>query len=530
MENPLVYQITQLLRWTNISFDKEELAFQIQSHPSFPSLHAVTGILEHFNIDNVALDVPQTEEVLNQLPDTFLAQMELEGDQLFAVIVNKGEKVDALISSKRKESFTIPQFLEKFTGIIVAIEKNEEVPVLKRPTKLLEISLSVILGLLLVTLIFLSNSSISQISYLALSVLGAFISGIILKKEFGLQTDIGDALCIGSSDKADCNAVLSSKGATFGNTKLSDISWVYFVSLSITTVISIILNSGFTILLAVSILATPVIIYSVFYQYTFAKAWCILCLIVAGIIGIQAMLALYLYTGVLDMSFNATILIIFAIIFLSIYLIWSTFSLKFKEYLSLKKTKLDYFKFKRNFELFKTMLFKSPSIDYKLPNVSEIILGDKNAPLSIVIVTSPFCKHCKSVHTLVENILQSKGDQIAITIRFNVNTNEKENVLYKIIGRLTEIYHEEDSDTCLKAMHEIYEGQTPENWFASWGNYKNTSTYDPILNSQNRWCLDRNIHFTPCILIEGRTFPKEYDRQDLKLFIDDLIEMHASHK
>ena len=43
-----------LLRKNGIQFDKDEFLFQIQSHPSYPSLHSITGVLEHFNIDNIA--------------------------------------------------------------------------------------------------------------------------------------------------------------------------------------------------------------------------------------------------------------------------------------------------------------------------------------------------------------------------------------------------------------------------------------------------------------------------------------------
>ena len=50
MKSPLSLIVKKLLSKNAISFDKKELDFQIQSHPSYPSLHAITGVLDHFNI------------------------------------------------------------------------------------------------------------------------------------------------------------------------------------------------------------------------------------------------------------------------------------------------------------------------------------------------------------------------------------------------------------------------------------------------------------------------------------------------
>jgi hypothetical protein len=66
----------QLLKKNNIFFDKNELVFQIQSHPSYPSLYAVTDVLEHFNIDTIVAEVPKSLETLLELPACFLAQIE----------------------------------------------------------------------------------------------------------------------------------------------------------------------------------------------------------------------------------------------------------------------------------------------------------------------------------------------------------------------------------------------------------------------------------------------------------------------
>jgi len=126
LKNSIIYQVQQLLSRNKIVFDKEELSFQIQSHPSYPSIHAVTGVLDHFNIDNLALDVPSTKEVFLQLPTDFLGQIKTDKGDDFAIITKKKETIVAHFSSKDKRILSQNEFLHQFTGVLVAVENDNQ--------------------------------------------------------------------------------------------------------------------------------------------------------------------------------------------------------------------------------------------------------------------------------------------------------------------------------------------------------------------------------------------------------------------
>ena len=126
MQDTLFILVQRLLKSNKIPFDKDELAFQIQSHPSYPSLHAITGVLDHFNIENVAADVPANKETLVQLPDCFLAQINTEKGKDLVIVDRKKQDYFVYNSENKKEKHTEQEFIEKFTGIIVAVEKTEE--------------------------------------------------------------------------------------------------------------------------------------------------------------------------------------------------------------------------------------------------------------------------------------------------------------------------------------------------------------------------------------------------------------------
>ncbi|MEO9571151.1 MAG: vitamin K epoxide reductase family protein [Polaribacter sp.] len=523
MKDTLFLLVQNLLLKNRISFDKKELSFQIQSHPSYPSLHAITGVLDHFNLENVAAEVPINVETLLQLPDCFIAQINtVNGTDL--VLIER-EKLDYIIynSSSEKEKVTESGFLEKFTGIILVVEKNED-----QKSKLFEanqinkvfyFSTIVLLGVVFV----LSKPTIISSIYFLLALIGTVISISVFNQELGVQNTIGNAFCSSSNEKKDCDAVLSSKGATiFKNYKLSDLSLIYFLGLAISTFLFSIGNISLEIVYIISLLALPITIYSIYYQYKIVKKWCFLCLSIVGILLLQG--SIFFFTKKTNIVFLFDKLIITSFSFSLIFTIWSYIKPKYIELLDGKKIKIDAVKFKRNFNLFSTLLHQSQKIETKIVGASEIVFGNETSKLSIVVITNPFCGHCKPVHQIIEDILKKYNKEVKITIRFNINIDDRESDVVKITSRLLDIYNIKGKEDCLAAMGEIYGGLSPKNWLDKRKETDTAQTYISVLEKEKEWSKENAINFTPEILINGKSFPKEYDRSDLIYFIEDLYE------
>ena len=520
MKDNLIYLTTLILKKNKILFDFKELSFQIQSHPSYPSLHTVTGVLDHFNIDNIAANVSVTSETLAQLPDCFIAQIRND-NQKDLVLVQKIKLAYVVYTSvSKKQKVTKNEFLEKFTGIIVAVEKADEAAFTERNlTKLKYLSAGL---LCLLGSFFLSRNSLNiyPIIYLCLSFIGVIASVAILKQELGLKTTIGDAFCSGTDEKKDCDAVLSSKGAeVIKGHKLSDFSILYFSGLTILTFIQI---SNPVLSFSISLLAIPITIYSLYYQYAVIKKWCLLCLSIVGILWAQALFPIFTEIYIQDFEINS--ILVFGVVAFAVILLWDNITPLFTEVHHLRKEHLKNVKFKKNYTLFESLLKKFPKINTQIETNNEIIFGNKESCLEIIIITSPFCGHCKPIHIMVESLLKRHNDQVKIIIRFNVNTLNKEGDLVKITSRLLEINSTKGEKECLLAMGDIYNEQKPNSWFKKWGecNKKEISILE--LEKQSSWCLKHAINFTPEILINGQSFPKEYERTDLVYFIEDLHE------
>jgi len=519
----LSYQVQQLLKSNNISIDSDELTFQIKSHPTYPSLHAVTGVLDHFSIENLALDIPKTPETLAQLPKTFLAQVIIDKQKQFAVISKTKYGYQLIIELKKKKQLSSTEFLKSFTGIILVIDKDES-NYNEDKIKFQSIATGLMLGtvILLATTLFSTQTEVINYLLFSISAIGLVFSLAIFKQEQGESTIIGNSFCATTTDKNSCNTVLSSKGANiYKDLKLSDTSLIYFIGLTLSIFLLTISNNGVFIPQIISFIALPVVVYSIYYQARILKKWCLLCLSIATLLCANATLSAIFYQP----EYNLKSLFIVLLAFSSTTLFYLSQSKILKDYKSLIKMKIEYFKFKRNFDLFKTQLEKEQAIETKIPLENEIRLGNANSNLQITIITNPLCGHCKPVHELVKGILSTYPKSAKLVVRFNVNPHNPKSISTQIATRLLEIHEENGIKSCLEAMHEIYSDATPTEWLNEWGTCSKPNFYLPILKSQFNWCAENNINFTPQILINGKSYPKIFDRQDLIYFIEDLEEL-----
>ncbi|MDG5492528.1 thioredoxin domain-containing protein [Psychroserpens sp. SPM9] len=523
MKDALSYLVQQLLKKNKINVDFDELAFQIQSHPTYPSLHAITGVLDHFNIENLAIDVPKTNEVVQQLPNTFLAQIDIDSQKQFAIVTKLKDRLKLILNSKDKKVLSQSEFLNQFTGIVLAVDKEDTQ--LNTPTshvKSIVVKSAFVLSILLIGFLFLkTNPNLISTLFFLLSLIGLYVTTNIIKQERGEVSVLGDAFCATVTEKKNCNAVLSSKGATIiKDVKLSDLSLIYFTALALSTFLLSLNNNTIFIPKLIGLLALPITLFSLYYQVAVIKKWCYLCLAIVGIIWIQAGLSLTHFTP----NYELTSILITSLSFTSITAFWLLESQTRKDNKSLQQTKVSYFKFKRNFEIFSDQLLKSKVIDTHINDLSEIVFGNPKSNLNITIITNPLCGHCKQVHTLLEQIIHRYPQSAKLTVRFNINPKDPEAITTKITSRLLEIYNNDGELTCLKAMHDIYGDFSTEAWLTKWHQCTEPQTYISILQEEYSWCMKHAINFTPELLINGQSYPKAFDRDDLIYFIEDLQE------
>ena len=276
-------------------------------------------MLDHFNIENVAADIPTNVETLLQLPDCFIAQINTDQGNDLVSIEKKGPNYTIFNTENKKEKISEENFLKKFTGIIVAVEQNENETQISESSNIGKYITLTTIVLLASFVAYQNTTSWYTVIFLLLSIIGIITSIAIIKQELGLKTTLGDAFCSGGDDKKDCDAVLTSKGAeVFKGYKLSDFSILYFTGLSLLTFFQI---SNPAISFTISLFAIPVTLYSLYYQYAVVKKWCLLCLSIVAVLWIQALVPIFTNTYLTDfITFDFVVL---GLIALSTIVAWS---------------------------------------------------------------------------------------------------------------------------------------------------------------------------------------------------------------
>ncbi|MBI9053930.1 MAG: hypothetical protein JEY96_08950 [Bacteroidales bacterium] len=521
MKNSLFFILQKLLKKYDIKVNESELKFQLLSHPSYPSLHSLTGVLDHFKVENVALEVPKTEELIKHLPESFIAHIKNKSIDEIVLVSLKVQNV-ILYYNNKSESISIKDFMILWTGVLVVIEKDKEYKKTKGSCAIWLKQAFVFFALIAVVGLFVINKPESfHVLHFILSLVGLGMSVVIIKHELGFDSIVADKFCSGNIEKINCDDVLKSKGSKFFNfLNFSDIGIIYFVSLILSWIL-LSDNNSCNLIIAISLLAIPFTFYSILYQYFVVKKWCTLCLSIILILWLQAGSLYYADLTNLFAEYSLQEAFVVVCCFLVVTGFWQSFLPKLKKESELKNIKLEFAKFKRNYFIYEALNAKSNQIDTKVDEISEISFGNLKGKLKIIIVTNPLCGHCKEVHHLFEEILKLNNNEISLTIRFNIHLDRKSYDTL-IALKLIDLFNV-NKELCLQAMHDIYGKLTPDKWLTKWG-----EVYEPeyikVLNIEKQWCLKKKINFTPEIIVNERPFPKEYNRMDLLYFIDDILE------
>lgn len=276
MQKELKQVIELFLLKNNISFNKEELKLQLLTHPYFPSVNAITILFDHFEIENIAAELPREESIINELPETFLAHIEENNVEKIVLVKKRNDSLKLVYNKSVTKIVTYSQFISNWTGVIVAIEKEIEKKSFSKLSHALRTGVFSILIVSIFIALILNPVSLNVFIYFALSIMGIYVGVLLIQKELGLHSKTLDRFCE-ASEKNSCDDILNSKGANIlGLFKLSDVGIIYFSGINLALIISIISNStiDFTIFYLISVFSALFIPYSIFYQWRVVKKWC----------------------------------------------------------------------------------------------------------------------------------------------------------------------------------------------------------------------------------------------------------------
>ncbi len=516
--------IQRLLSESNIFHIEENLLdLQLKSHPDVASIRAISDTLDYFGVDNLVANVPK--DVLWQLPTSFLALIEENGDTELVLVKIKNEKITLFKSDNGKSIKTEDDFMAIWTGTIIAIEKEETSA---RPSLFAKYKAIFFIGLfvILIAVIQFVNYELVAGLYSLLSLAGLYMSVLILQEELGVHNPTVAKFCNAISTTSSCNNVIKSDKNTFFHfIKLSDASVIFFAA---TTLITNIIGFNHSLQLIVASTTMAAVVFSIYHQAISLRKWCALCLGISAILTMQFLLLLATGTIALQVS------LIFGIKALSIVIgiiaLWNYIKPLLANTKKLKTTQTDFLKFKRSNGIFNFLKSQKnlPSSD-DIFSKNQIVFGNPNAALTIKAVTNPLCGFCVESFEVYDAIMKNYKDDIQLHFIFNV-ADDSENLATKISLRIADLYCKEGPAVAYSALKLWFADRNFEKWQQQVGEGSMMKEkWMQVLNQHREWCIINKINYTPATLIHSNFFPGNYHISDLLLFIDDLIAETKQH-
>lgn len=481
------------------------------------SLVSITNTLDYFDIENIVATVPKA--AFNELPKLFIAQVRRNHQfNLVLVDMKNGDFIKVRLENDRYATMSKEEFLNDWTGLIVAIEKNKK----PKKTKDLDKRIMNVIGISCLLFMVMHYGFIHSpffVIYGILSIIGFVSSCLILKGKLN-GGSIPSKLCV-LSKNANCKTVLNSKEAKlFEMLDLGDVSIVYF-SFSIVAFSHI---PSSIVFLYLSVASLPIAIYSLYHQYFKIQKWCPLCLVIVFVLLLKNLVMLFVYD---QLSFEYLTIFPLLVILGVLTMCW----MYMKPLLSLEEKNnelnIENLTLRRNHNLFLPYYHSLKETNVLENSIPTIKMGTSTSLVSLTIITNPLCKACKEIHNTSKELLKKYSNDLQVNFCFLVPTKHGEDTRTKISERLLQLYYEEGADAFQEAFGDWYRVTKANVWFAKWKECTDMK-YNNMLKEQVKWCLANEVASTPRILINGKLFPESYHPNDIENFIEPIVEFEKN--
>jgi protein-disulfide isomerase/uncharacterized membrane protein len=502
------------LKEMKIPVSKTYIKQQLLSHPDYPSLLSITDTLTELRIENTAVQIQKDQ--LHNVDTPFLAHLNGNGGEFVGI-----RNVDNI-----EKQF--PGFYDRWGGIIIAAEKplhwihKESRDWLNKDSKTNTRSLFT----LFVIAFFVSLSVVISFDWVKTSLqliaaAGIFVSWMIVSKDLGIENKIADQVC---GKEADCDAVIQSSVAKLPfNIGWSDAGMIYFPFLLLTLLVASFTNmptSIYPLLAVLSVIAIPISIVSIYYQWKVIKKWCRLCLGTVALLWLQFGILMPQTIKLLKYGIDKTTVIevvqISFILFLATAA-WLWLKPVIKANKKLESENFTAKRFKANPDIFNALLEKQRKLNISTEGLG-ITIGNLAASNTIIKVCNPYCGPCAEAHAVIDKLLEG-NDNLKVNILFTAIDDEKDSKA-KPVKHMLALYEKNDAQLMQKALDDWYLADKKD-YDAFAGKYVLNGEIEKQgekLKAMKQWCEEAKIEYTPTFFINGYQLPRQYAIEELKYF------------
>jgi uncharacterized membrane protein len=523
--------VTAYLKHLNVPVSEAYCKKRIASHPDYSSILAVADTLQQFGIRHTVARA--NKESLSELPLPALLHLDSAGGLLLPVYDTEGLK-----AANEK--------LTRWSGVLIKAEPAAEIAHKENAKALGEekrfkmlASTLMIASAGLVTIPLLFSFSWPTLLLLATSLAGLLTGYVLFAKDLGITYRAVESFCNAGTGTG-CGKVLrSEEGKLFGFITFSDVTMGYFAAqlAAIGLLVPLWSGSGFLSVLGwASMLALPVIGYSLWLQAVKIKEWCRLCLLVSGILSVQASIFGFLfYSGLIHpMAFAlpeaVMTLMLFGLAGSSLLLLKQTVQQKNRAV----QNEMAAMRIKNSPDVFTGLLFKQRQVD-TTPFEHDFLISRPDAPVKLTMAVNLFCGPCKNELEQAKELLSIYPEQVSLSLRF-LRSGDKGKSSGLLLQAWLHALKEQKNGTAGQEKGQVlidewYQVMEPEVFAAAYpvnGSVSNSDN-EECVEAHYGWVKSAGISRTPTTFLNGYELPAAYRVKDLFALIPGLADAFANH-
>jgi len=524
---PLVATLYRLLQALGVPVTRRTIRHTLEVHPDFPSLSCLSDALHEWGVENMAVRLTPLHLVEVSFP--FIAHLEGDGQGQYVVVEGAGaDSVTYTHPGRGTVTESIAVFTQRWGGVALLAEANETSGELHYAARRREERWTawrkpaVAAGLALFFALALGQAATwAQAALLLAQAAGLALCVALWSEETGQGAFAALKKLCALGKKTNCHQVIGSPaGKLFGWISMVDIGLVYFAGTLAATAVGG--APGLAALAFLSVAALPYTFFSVYVQAVVVRTWCTLCLLTQAVLWLT--FAAHLGGGHLSAEAlswagaagPAAALAAAALAWVAV-----------KPYLvmpgRLRQLKGELERFKRNEALFDFLLAGRPRIDTGRLT-GEIVLGEPEAPLTVTVVSNPFCAPCAEAHQHLEKLLRLYAGDVKVVVRFTGDRQLAGAEVNRVARHLISLAGQPELP---RALHDWYHHRDYEGLKVR---YPANADADAaaIHREHLRWCDQASVEYTPAVYVEGQLMPEAFNTQDLLVHFKSLVSRYQS--
>lgn len=521
--------LSKLLKTAGASFNVSELAFALESHPFYPAISAVSQALTYVGVKNRVYRADY--EGILKMASLALVHFNREGNR-FLLLWKATDKDVCCYEAEgnRCITFSKEDFLRQWSGKVLYITGSTlrtAYPVAVAKSFRNGLAPGLFVSFLFVSALSFFAGRLYFFSLLLLKIAGCTICLEILRHESGEESGLAALVCR-SSSSFDCGKVLASSASRlFRVISLAEAGMLYFILGGLALTVGYMAGYGqaVTVLLFyVSLSSLPFVVFSVFYQGKILGKWCPLCLSVAGILVTESFLFSFYPVKYFPFPESRLIeILVFTAVIAGIITFLAGNGIR--QSAGRKREEIAVSKLKRHPAVVMALFRQQPL--FRVADEPLIILGNKEAEVSVTTVIHPFCRPCNRTARTLCNLLERFPDRLKWEIRFDGIESDTLHPGNEVQLYLSELYRKLND---------------PEKYFRIWKHWLEHPSLNTLLArypleeissdtiSRLRFQIVENkkagVGRLPYVVVNDRIMPENYAVSDIGYLLCDGEVLH----